>query len=144
MSNKEDKSPDRVIDLSAKKTEDEWALSAQAFYETFTPLWFKWVGWTIALGGISYLEEKTASMPLKVIESISYFLLSFYFAYYFASFRIEPYHSWAKSKSSKIGRFFALLPFFIFACAMWWGTRELISHVVEQVKLVKLNGRGDR
>ena len=80
MSDKEDKAPDRVIDLCARKTEDEWAYSAQALYETFTPLWFKWVGWTIALGGISYLAEKTASTPLKVIESISYFLLSFYFA----------------------------------------------------------------
>lgn len=137
MSDKESDSPDRVIDLFAKKTEDEWAYSAQAFYETFTPLWFKWVGWTIALGGIAYLAEKTASTPLKVIESISYFLLSLYFGYFFASLRIEPYHSWAQSKSSKVGRFLALLPFLLFALAMWLGTRELITHVVEQVKLVK-------
>lgn len=138
MSDKEDKAPDRIIDLTAKKTEDEWAYAAQEFYETVTPLWFKWIGWTIALGGISYLVDKTGSTPLKVIESISYFLLSFYFAYVFASFRIEPFHSWAiRSRTSRKGRFFALLPFFILAAAMFWGTRELIEHVVEQVKLVK-------
>lgn len=137
MSDKEGNSPDRVVNLSAKKTEDEWAYSAQAFFETFTPLWFKWVGWIIALGGISYLAEKTTSTPLKIIESISYILLGFYFLYFFASFRIEPYHSWAKSKTSKTGRFFALLPALLFGLAMWWGTRELITHVVGQVNLVK-------
>jgi hypothetical protein len=133
----ENKSPDRVINLAAQKTEDEWAYAAQGFYETFTPLWFQWIGWTIALGGISFLAEKTASFPLKLIESISYFLLSFYFAYYFASFRIEPYHSWANRKISKIGRFFALLPIFVFAISMYLGSRGLISHVVEQFKLAK-------
>jgi hypothetical protein len=137
MSDKENKAPDRIIDLTAKKTEDEWAYAAQSFFETVTPLWFKWVGWTIALGGILYLADKTGSTPLKAIESISYFLLSFYFAYFFASFRIEPFDSWAKSRTSRMGRFFALLPFLILVVAMWWGTRELIEHVVEQVKLMK-------
>lgn len=137
MSDNEDETPDRIIDLSAKKTEDQWSYALQNFYEKVTPLWFKWVGWSIALGGISYLAEKTGSLPLKVIESITYFLLSFYFAYYFASFRIEPFHSWAKSRTSRIGRFFALLPFTILVIAMWVGTRVLILHVMEQVKLVK-------
>lgn len=137
MSSTDDKARDRIIDLKAKKTEDEWAYAAQGFYEALTPLWFKWLGWTIALGGVSYLAEKTGSTPLRVIEATSYVLLSLYFAYFFASFRIEPLDSWARSRTSRMGRFFALLPIFFAAIAMWWGTRELVGHVVEQVKLVQ-------
>jgi succinate dehydrogenase hydrophobic anchor subunit len=137
MSEKDDNTPDRVIDLSARKTEDEWAYAAQGFFETFTPLWFKWIGWTIALGGISFLAEKTSSTSLRVIEAISYLLLSFYFGYFFASFRIGPYHSWTLRQSSKIRRFFAALPLLLVVIGMWLGTRELINHVVEQVTLAK-------
>jgi hypothetical protein len=137
MSDKGNKTPDRIIDLAARKTEDEWAHAAQAFFESFTERWFKWVSWTFALGGISYLAETTGSTSLKLIEAISYILLSFYFAYYFASFRIEPYNSWARQVRSRAWRFLALLPLFLIAAGMLLGTRELISYVVEQVKLMK-------
>ncbi len=81
---------DRIVDLSAKKTESEWALSAQGFFEKFTPLWFKWIGWIFAVGGIAFLSQQTGSIVLEGLETISYVLLFQYFIYFFASIRIEP------------------------------------------------------
>lgn len=137
MSEDDSQGKDRMIDLSAKKTEDEWAYSVQAFYEKITPLWFKWLGWVFATGGVAYLAKKTGSAALKAVEAVSYLLLTFYFVYFFASIRVEPYHSWASSRSSKLKRFLALLPAFGFAIALWLGVRELISHVIEQVQVGK-------
>lgn len=136
MLGEEDKRRDRIVNIAAKKTEDEWAYALQSFLEKVTPLWFTWVGWMTALGGISYVAEKTGSVPLTVIEGISRGLLSSYFAYYFASFRVEPYHSWANGEASKKRRFFKQLPFFVLLMLMWFGNRELIEHVVGKVKLV--------
>lgn len=127
-------SEDRVIDLAAKKTEDGWSYAIQGFFERFTPLWFQWVGWVIALGGVSYLADISGSLILKLIEFISYWLLSFYYAYYLGSLRIEPFHSWAISRSSKFKRSMALLPFFILGMLLWLGTKGIIDHVVFNVK----------
>lgn len=137
MSEDKSQGKDRIIDLSAKKTEDEWAYSAQALFEKITPLWFKWLGWVFATGGVAYLAKKTGSIPLKTIEIISYYILTMYFLYFFASIRVEPYHSWARSRSSKLEKFLALLPAFALAFAMILGARVLIDHVIEQVQIAK-------
>lgn len=115
MKKEDDTEHDRKIDMFTKKTESEWAYAHQTFFEKLTPLWFKWPGWVFALGAVSYLAEKIGSMPLKVIESISYFILAFYFLFFFASFRVEPYHSWALSRQGKIKQFLALLPILLIA-----------------------------
>ena len=137
MSEDDGKSKDRVIDFSARKTEDEWAYSIQDFYENVTALWFKWLGWILATGGIAFLAKKTGSVPLLVIQAISYFLLNWYFLYFFASIRVEPYHSWVKSQSSKSNRFFALIPVLCLAIALTLGVHMLIEHIITQVKLGK-------
>jgi hypothetical protein len=128
---------DRKIDLFAKKTEDEWAYAVQAFFETIAPLWFKWLGWVFALGGVSYLAQKTGSVALKGIEAVSYVILAMYFLQFFASIRVEPYHSWALSQKGTVKRFLALLPIVIMTLLLVWGSRELIDHVIEQVKIAK-------
>lgn len=137
MSENEAQGKDRIIDLRSKKTEDECAYAAQSFFEKFTPLWFKWLGWLFTTGAVAYLAEKTASKPLKAIEAISYVLLTWYFLYLFASIRIEPYHSWASSRASKMKRLLALLPIFCLVVAFVFGTRQMISYVIEQIKLAK-------
>lgn len=137
MSEDENQGKDRIIDLSAKKTEDEWAYSAQAFFEKITPLWFKWLGWVFATGGVAYLAKKTGSIPLKIIETVSYLILALYFLYFFASFRVEPYHSWASSRSSKLKKFLALLPVIGLSLALVLGARVLISHIIEQIQIAK-------
>lgn len=137
MSEDESQGNDRIIDLSTKKTEAEWSYSAQAFFEKVTPLWFKWLGWVFATGGVAYLAKKTGSASLKTIEEISYFLLAFYFMFFFTSIRVEPYHSWASSCTSKMKRFLALLPVYGLIVALVLGTRYLIGHIIEQVQIGK-------
>lgn len=137
MSEDIDMGKDRVIDLAAKKTESEWAYTAQTFFEQLTTLWFRWLGWIFAIGGVAYLSEKTGSTPLKFIKEISYSTLTFYFLFFFASLRLEPYHSWALSRPTKFTRILALLPFLALSLALIWGSRELIDHLIEQVKVAK-------
>ena len=133
----ESQGKDRIIDLSARKTEDEWAHTIQAFFEKITPLWFKWLGWVFAIGGVAYLADKTGSTPLKIIEAVSYIILNMYFLNVFSSIRVEPYYSWAANRPSKLKKVLALLPVFILTLALTLGTRELISHIIAQVKIAK-------
>jgi len=125
---------DRVINVLSKKSEDEWAHSAQAFFERITPLWFNWIGWIIATGGVATLADKTGSSSLKIIEIVSYFLVTFYFIFFFASIRIEPYHSWASNLASRTKRLFALSPLYCLALILVFSSRELIHHIIEQIK----------
>jgi len=137
MPEKDDQAKDRIVDLSIKRTEDEMAYAAQGFFENITPLWFKWLGWVFATGGVAYLAKETSSTILEMIEVISYFILTFYFLYFFASIRLEPYHSWAVSRPSKFKRFLALLPAFCLGVAMTLGTRALINYVIQQIQIAK-------
>ena len=137
MSKNEIKRKDRIINLSKKMTEAEWAYSAQAFFEKITPLWFEWLGWAFTTGGVAYLAKRTDSMPLKILEAISYVVITLYFLYFFASIRIEPYHSWADGHSTKLKRFLAFLPYIILASALAFGARVLVNNVIEQVQITK-------
>lgn len=137
MSNEAKTELDRKIDLFAKKKEDEWAYAIQVFSEKTAPLWFKWLGWIFALGGVSYLAQKTGSVALKGIEVVSYVIIAMYFLQFFASIRVEPYHSWALSHKGTLKRFFALIPIIVIALMLVWGSRELVDHVIEQVKTAK-------
>jgi hypothetical protein len=128
---------DRVIDFAASKTETEWAFAAQSFFEAFTHQWFKWIGWIFAIGGIAYIAAKTGSVVLKVLEQISFVLLWFYFMYFFASLRIQPYYKWARSRPSQLKRALALIPMLFLALVLTLGVRALISHVIEQIQIAK-------
>jgi hypothetical protein len=134
MNDKSKTDLDRKINLFATKSESEWAYTAQSFFEKLAPLWFTWLGWIFALGGVSFLAEKTGSTALSVIGVASYSILYMYFLYFFASFRIEPYHSWALSRPGKLKQTFALIPILLITLVLVMATRELIEHVVEQVK----------
>ena len=52
---------DRKFDLLLKTTEDDRAYLTQGFFEKLAPLWFKWLSWVFATGGVAYLAEKTGS-----------------------------------------------------------------------------------
>lgn len=135
MSKDDVETKDRIIDLSKKNSEDGWSYAAQRFFERLTALWFKWLGWIFATGGVAFLAKKTGSVPLFIIETISYFLLTWYFLYFFASIRVEPYNSWARGRSSKGKRTLALLPAFSAAITLTLGARLLIGHVITQIQL---------
>lgn len=130
------KEKDRIVRFR-KSTESEVAYAAQAFFESFTPLWFNWLGWVLATGGLTYLSEITGSTTLKVLSEISFLLISFYFLYFFASIRIEPYDSWWRKQPSKSKRFFCMLPGLFLSIALWVGTRMLVISIIEQVRLTK-------
>lgn len=137
MSENKSHEKDRVIDMSAKKTEDEWAYFMQALFEKIVPSWFKLLGWILATGSVAYLVKKTGSLPLLIIEALSYGMLIGYFSYFFASVRLEPYDSWIRSRSSKLKIFLALQPRFVLTGVLILGIRVLSGHVIEQVQIAK-------
>ncbi|MGM7318681.1 hypothetical protein [Idiomarina sp. ST10R2A5] len=128
---------DRVIDLSKKKTELEWSYELQEVSEKAATAWFKWVGWMFAIGGISYLAEKTDSSLLKVFEGISLGLLTLYFLMLLISIRIEPYHSWTRSRKTRWGRIVAFAPIAIITVLVFAGSKEVIDTVIQLVKEAK-------
>jgi hypothetical protein len=136
---KDNSDSDREIDLAIEQTEKEWAYTAQRFFERVTPLWFNWLGWVFATGGVAYLAQKTSSVYLVAIEKISYTLLMFYFMYFFISIRIEPYHSWVFKIKSKPKMLLAMLPALILGLALALGSQILITGVIEQIKVANAN-----
>ena len=137
MDDRSEKGKDRIVNLSAKMSEDDWSRSGQRFFEDAATYWFKWLGWLFALGGVAFISEKTGSIPLKIISALSYYVLLMYFTFFIASMRIEPYHSWALSHKTKFKRRLALAPAFAIAVLATFGIMELIDHVIAQVELSK-------
>ena len=128
---------DRIIDLNEKKTELEWSYELQEVSEKAATAWFRWVGWMFAIGGISYLADKTNSTILKAFEGISLALLTLYFLMLFVSIRIEPYHSWSRSCKTRWGRIVAFAPIAIITSLLFAGSKEVVDAVVQLVKEAK-------
>ena len=124
---------DRVIDLSAKKSESDWAYGGQVFFESLAKLWFTWLGWILAIGAIAALEAKTGSLALDIIKEISYLILSFYFLYFLSSIRIEPYHSWSLSKPVNFKKRIYLSLNLGIGIGVWFGSRTLVDKIVSLV-----------
>lgn len=133
MTQKDEYGKDRIINLSARKTEDEWSYAIQGFFEKYTPLWFDWISWMFATGGISYLAKKADSLALTGLEVISYIAMYMYFQYFFFSVRVEPYHSWALSRPTRAKRFLAFVPFAVLALGSVFGVRMIIQDVIANV-----------
>ncbi len=125
---------DRVIDVSAKKTESEWSIEAQKFFERITPLWFTWLGWIFAVGAMAYFAESSDSIALNILVGISYSLICLYAAFFVGSLKIEPYYSWANGLK-RWRKIFAFAPSFLIAVAITFGLQKLIYHVVMQVRI---------
>ena len=134
MLDKKNTELNRNINLTAKLTEDEWAYSAQRFFERVTPLWFSWLSWIFATGGVAYLTDITGNSSLLMIERVSYFLLMMYFLYFFASIRIEPYYSWAFNLKSKRKKALAIIPPLILGLALTLYSQALITNVIQQIQ----------
>lgn len=69
----------------------------------FTPVWFRFLEWTIIIGLFHYLAELTNYWVIKIIEYINYVA----FGLYIQSILFCIDHSYVKNK--KIKRIFALL-----------------------------------
>lgn len=121
--------------ISPNQAEDERAYSAQKFFERATPLWFNWLGWIFATGGVAYLAEKTGSSYLILIEKVSYFLLMMYFMYFFGSLRVEPYHSWAFNLKSKRKKAIAITPPLILGLSFALISNALVTNIIQQIKM---------
>ena len=77
----------KKINLSAKKTEAEWAEANDRFFLKATPVWFEWLEWIIIIGAIQVIADKTQDRYVQLIGVISYVFLFFYFLAFF--YRIE-------------------------------------------------------
>jgi hypothetical protein len=74
------------IDFRAKKTNAEWGESWQRFADTWTRLWFDWVGWVLITGALMYLYRQSKSPAVLITVCISFVFFIMYFTSYFNRF----------------------------------------------------------
>ena len=67
---------------SEKKTEPEWYADLSRFFLNATPKLFEWLSWILILGALSYLSERTGSLPVEIIRFTGYFFFLLYFLFY--------------------------------------------------------------
>ncbi|RKT46222.1 hypothetical protein BDD21_3723 [Thiocapsa rosea] len=79
------------------------------------------------------MAKKADSLALTGLEVISYIAMYMYFQHFFFSIRVEPYHSWALSRSTKVKQFLAFIPFFLLALGTVFGARMIIQDVIVNV-----------
>lgn len=125
---------DRIIDLAAQKTEDEWARAAQAFFERATATWFTWLSWLFATGAVAFLARKTGDAALKWIEEICYFLLWMYFTYFLASIRIQPLWSRLERTQRRGLRWLINGALLLIALTVVLSIRYLLNHLVARLR----------
>jgi hypothetical protein len=125
---------DRIVDVSAKKTESEWSIEIQKFFERFTPLWFNWLGWVFAIGALAYFAESSDSLALNLLVKVSYSLIFLYAVFFVGSLKIEPYYSWANGLKGW-RKVLAFIPPLFIASAIVFGLQKLIYHLVMQVQI---------
>lgn len=70
-------------DVRRKAKEPFWTERVDRFVTKFTPEWFNWLGWTLALGALQYLFVRTKSPLLALIIGVSYILFWLYLVAYF-------------------------------------------------------------
>lgn len=70
------------LDFKDKKTEGDWHETFKRFWLAVTPKWFEWLGWVLILGVIKYATEKYNSLPLNIINSLSFSFFFMYFLYF--------------------------------------------------------------
>ena len=112
-----------------KKSEKLLQYKSNTFLLNFTPIWFNWMGWVIILGTLSYLSEKTGSIPVSVLFWISYILLFLYLTKYFYQFDWE---NFPFIKSPKISFVISVL----LSAFLGWFSWYLFSSVVEVLNSV--------
>jgi hypothetical protein len=49
-----------VINLSSKKTEEQWGDVLDVFYSGAVPTLFKWTSWSVLLGGLAHIQAATS------------------------------------------------------------------------------------
>lgn len=118
-----------------EKEEFKWHSSLQSLIEAITPLWFKWLGWMFATGGVAYLAERTGNEYLKGIETISYTLLMLYFMCFCMDIKIKPYTTWVRNMKNGPKKLLAALPALILGFILTVASQGLITEVIKQIKL---------
>lgn len=56
-----------------------------SFWLQATELWFKWLSWSMLVGVVSYIEEKTGNQLIGIIKVLSYMALAMYWQAFFFS-----------------------------------------------------------
>jgi len=117
----------KKINLSAKKTEAEWAEANDRFFLKATPVWFEWLEWIIIIGAIQVIADKTQDIYVKLIGGISYAFLFFYFVAFF--YRIE-FHGIPLTKSEIRRRIVS----FVLSVSIGMIVYHLLIHLIGQLK----------
>jgi len=69
--------------IKTVEVENKADLDQRRFFLSFTPEWFKWLGWIIIIGGLLWLREKSGSWLILIIIGASYANIGAYFEAYF-------------------------------------------------------------
>jgi len=81
------------IDFARKETEAGWIRVQDRFSRHAAPVWFNWVGWTLAIAALQYLWDRTHNILLIAPLAISVGLLWFHMnaVFYRLRFRNLPF-----------------------------------------------------
>ena len=74
------------IDFDHKDSEAGWQKQVDKFWLSVTPKWFEWIGWLLIIGALSYVEQTTSNIAVKIIYIISFLFLWMYFQSFFFQF----------------------------------------------------------
>lgn len=101
------------------------------FWIEFTPLWFKWVGWTTALAGLGYLCNKIHSKALLIVYGISWISFYMYFQVFIGKIVIP--NASDKKRTSAIQILSLVLAIIVLVF-----TTLLINHTLKALKMAKI------
>jgi hypothetical protein len=72
-----------------KSFEQDVQRKLDSFWLQATELWFKWLAWSMLVGVISYIEEKTGNQVIGILKVLSYMALLMYWQAFFFSRRFD-------------------------------------------------------
>ncbi len=113
------------INLRERKTEAGWQESIDQFFLVASPKFFEWLGWSVLLGGLSFIQKKYESKILAEVVVLSYLMMWGYFNAIFYRLKIIGIF---RLDQKKIGQIMSILTSgLITLCTFYCITRVVIE-----------------
>jgi hypothetical protein len=116
----------KKIDIFKIRTEAEGQIAFDNWLIKAIPKWFQWIGWFLIIGALTYVDKKTDNWAIRLVRSVSYVGLLFYFQSYFYQFEfVVPF----VNKYPKTARLFSLAISAILAFFIWYILKVSVAKI---------------
>ena len=117
----------KKIDIFKIRNEAESQYAFDSWLIKAIPRWFEWIGWFLIIGALTYVDKKTNHWAFRLVKSVSYVGLLFYFQSYFYQFEfVVPF----VKKYPKIARLVSLAISAFLAYFIWYILKESVTKIV--------------